>query len=543
MPKPRLIAFEGVDGAGKTTALALVAEALRQSGERIFLPRTGKEHDSVPTRMIRRLTRDATNFDLTPTAELLLYCAREAQVLEELVKPALARGETVLIDRSLLTPVVLGAYARKLDRKMCEASTEAANLGITPDVTLVFDVHPRTSRIRKRLEKIRTRPEPDGGGRKGLSGSGFKERIRQGYVEIAKERGYPVFHAERATPKVVAERVLRFLQQGVHPEQSESPDDSRPVWQVAPELSLEQGLELVPPSVALFLTNGLISARELRRKYLAQEPELVAWGLDPEDPLREAAAEVQPEYALRSLSKKPLSGADDLRLRFAERAPSAAINALKFVDSPEADAIRERFVSKAPGAVLGSLTGRQDAFALAMRESLWKQSELGPRSASIAFSSDEDAWKRRMKMFESAPLHALGTLRGLNDERTNELLRYYVTRTPKAVLAAVAGRSDALAHELRQQALDVGREVVDSVRGLDDEASWALREQFIESSPSTVIHSLEGVAPSARREQVRQRCEQLGRGDLHTARRSRGLDEYPTLPEWYRMRASLDSEG
>jgi hypothetical protein len=134
-------------------------------------------------------------------------------------------------------------------------------------------------------------------------------------------------------------------------------------------------------------------------------------------------------------------------------------------------------------------------------------------------------------------------LRGLHDERTNELLRFYVSRTPKAVLGAIAGRSDPLSHELRLQALDVGREVVDSVRGLDDESSWALREQFAESSPSTVIHSLEGVSPSARLAELRKRCEKLGEGDLHTARRSRGLDEYALLPEWYRMRASLEGDN
>jgi dTMP kinase len=543
MPNPRLIAFEGVDGAGKTTVLALVADALRQKGHKVFLPRSGKEHDSVPTRMIRRLTRDPTNFDLTATAELLLYCAREAQVLEELVRPALKRGETVLIDRSLLTPVVLGAFGRQLDRGLCESSAQAASLGLQPDVTLIFDVHPRTSRVRKRLEKIRTRPAADGGGRKGLAGSGFKERVRDGYLAIAKERGYPVFHAERATPKVVAERVLAFLEQGLHPEVTESPEDSRPVWMVDPQLTLEQGLQLAPLSVALFLTNGLISQRKLRAEAFAQEPELVAWGLDPEDPLRTLAAETQPDYALRGLSKRPLSGADDLRLRALERAPSAALNALKFVESPEADALRERYASAVPGAVLSSLSGRSDTFALRLRAQLWKEAELPQRAASIAFCSDEDAWKRREKLFESVPYTALGTLRGIQGPAVDEALKYYAPRIPKAVLGALTGRSDALAHQLRREVLHVGREAIDSVRGLDDVASWQLREEFAERSPSTVLHSLEGLPTNERLKQMRQRCEQIGAGDLHTARRARGLDEFPQLPAWHRARASFDSEA
>jgi thymidylate kinase len=72
MSRPRLIAFEGVDGAGKSTALKHVAEALRAAGVRIYLPREGKEHDSRPTRMIRQLTRDPRNYTLSPQAELLL---------------------------------------------------------------------------------------------------------------------------------------------------------------------------------------------------------------------------------------------------------------------------------------------------------------------------------------------------------------------------------------------------------------------------------------------------------------------------------------
>lgn len=543
MTRPRLIAFEGVDGAGKTTVLALVAQALRQQGQTVFMPRTGKEHDSVPTRMIRRLTRDPSNFDLTATAELLLYCAREAQILEEMVRPALQRGETVIIDRSLLTPVVMGAYGRGLDRATCESSAAAAALGVTPDVTLLFDVHPRTSRIRKRLEKIRSRPAPDGGGRKGLSGTGFSERVRQGYLEIGAQRGYPVFHAERATPRIVADRVLDYLLRGVRPEHTEAPEDAEPVWRVDPNLTLEEGLEGLPPAVALFLGNGLVSARALRRGYLEQEPEMVAWSLDPEDPLRALAAEAQPDYALRQLSKRPLSGADDLRVRFMDRAPAAAINALKFVDSFEADALREKYCLQAPGAVLGSLTGRSDPTAVSWRERLWKASEIGPRAASIAFCSDADAWRRREKLFEAAPLSALGTLRGLSCARTNALLQYYVTRAPKVVLGALTGRTDDTARELRFSAVHVGREVVDSVRGLDDDDSWVLREQFLEASPSTVIHSLEGLPTGARVWSMRARCEYHGAGDLHTLRRSRGLDEYALLPAWYRMRAGLELDA
>ncbi len=541
MAKPRLIAFEGVDGAGKTTVLSLVADALRQRGEKVFLPRSGKEHDSQPTKMIRRLTRDARNFDLTGVSELLLYCAREAQILDELVRPALARGETVLVDRSFLTPIVLAAFGRGVDRKLAESTANNACQGSWPDITLLFDVHPRTSRLRKRIEKVRTRPQTESG-RKGQAGSGFKERIRDGYLQIGKEQNLPVFHAERVRPTDVAARVLAFLEHGTRPEQSESPDDSTPVWMVDPATSFEQALDLLPPEVALFLSNGLVAARALRSRLVEREPELVAWSMDVEDPLRDRLAESQPDYALRSWSKRPLSGKDDLRLRLLERAPDAAISALKHVHCEEADAIRERYADSQPSAVLSSLTGREDEFATRLRQRCWKDAEIGPRVSTLGFCTGPDAWKRREKLFEKVPHLALATLRGVNTPRANELLQYYASRTPKQVLSALTGRSDELSHQLRREVAHVGREVVDSVRGLNDEQSWQLRQEYAERYPSTVIHSLLGLPDSPRGDALRARCESIGAGDLHTARRAQQLDEYADLPDWTKARAALDGD-
>ena len=109
--KPRVVAFEGVDGAGKSTVINIVAEHLRRQGIPVFLPRTGKEHSSRPTRMIRRLTRDRCNLALEAMPELLLYAAREAQVLGEQVRPAIARRSPRWARRA-----VRQARVRKLPR-------------------------------------------------------------------------------------------------------------------------------------------------------------------------------------------------------------------------------------------------------------------------------------------------------------------------------------------------------------------------------------------------------------------------------------------
>ncbi len=538
MTIPQLIAFEGVDGAGKTTVLSLVAEELRKQGVRVFLPREGKEHQSHPTRLIRRLTRDPRNLDLSPRAELAMYCAREAQVLDELVRPALARGETVLVDRSMLTPVVLGCFGRGLERAQCEAMAQAAAAGVAPELTLIFDVHPRTSRIRKRIEKVRTKTLGSGG-RKGLAGSGLKERVREGYLAVANQSGYPVFHSERATPAQVAERVLALILHQVPPTESEQPQDAIPIWQVDPELTFEHALAAVPPAVALFLTNGLRAGRQLRRQHLEQEPELSSWGLDFEDPLREAAANIEPDYALRSISRRPLQGSEDPRYRWLESSPYPVIVSLKHLQCEASDSLRQRFADIVPGAVLASLVGREDALATQLRASCWKAGTLDERAASLTFCAGAEAWALRERLLEREPRLALESLRGVRDERADRLLETFNDKAEKPVLRALSGRADDFAHELRRALLPVGREVVDSIRGLDDEASWELREAFIERSPSTVLNSLTGLDPSARVSSVRRRCEATGAGDLHTLRRSCNLDEYPGRPDWARTRAAL----
>lgn len=534
----RIIAFEGMDGSGKSTVIKAVAERLRQSGVTVCIPRAGKEHSSRPARRIRRLTRDQRNLDLLPRAELSLYCAREAQIIDELVRPAFERGETVLLDRSLLTPVVLGAWGRGLARDECEAAARLAGGGLEPDLTLVFDVHPRTSRIRKRVEKIRTHTLGQGG-RKGLAGSGLKERVRDGYLEVARERGYPVFHVERITPQELTERVIPVVEHGIQAMPAEHELDTRPVWMVPEDWGLARVLEELPVEVALFLSNGLVAARELRARAVVQEPELVAWSLDPQDPLREQTAEREPEYALRGWTRRPLSGSEDLRVRLLGPAPAAAIMALRHVDDPEADELRAECADRVPGAVVASLTGREDPVAEELRRRCWSRAEAEQHSASLTLCRGETAWRLREQLLAAQPVLGLESLRGVADARAQELLEAFADRAPKTVLRALSGRTDRGAHALRERLYETGREVVDSVRGLDDEPSWALRERAVVRWPSTVVHSLFGLPESDRVKEMREHCQDLGAGDAHVLRRLQGLDEFVTLPSWSTERATL----
>lgn len=536
----RLIAFEGVDGAGKSTALRHVSEQLRAAGVRVFLPRTGKEHTSRPTRMIRQLTRDPRNFELTPLAELLLYCAREAQVINELVRPALARGETVLLDRSLLTPVVLG-MARDLDQSTCQTAANLAAAGLEPDLTLVFDVHPRTSHLRKRIERIRTHTLGSGG-RKGLVGSAFKERVREGYKRVAQARGYPLFRVERATPQQLAERVVRVVLQGRDADAEQTAQDAQPRWLVPDDLPLLQALRAMPLAEALFLGDGLIATRALRAAALDTEPELTAFTLDEADPLRPSAAAREPEYALRAWHGKPLSHADDLRVSLLPTATAAALRSLRGVTGDQSDALRAQYGAQEPTAGLESLAGRDDSAAWQLRERFWAEADDDARVQTLHGCSSERSWELRKQLFDKNPLSALDSLRGTQSELGDEWLEAARTHAPKLVLGAIAGRQDAFAHRLRDELFETGREVVDTVRRLSDDASFALRERALPRWPSTVAHSLLGLSDSPRVRELRERCREHAEGDVHVLRRLALLDEQSQLPAWVQEKRRLVDE-
>jgi len=516
---PRVIAFEGVDGAGKSTVLELVAEHLRARGHDVETPRIGKDHTSKPIRAIRSLTRDRTNLELCARAELLLYASREAQVIEQHVRPAIARGATVLLDRSLLTPMVLGAHGRGLELGACEALVEAASGGLAPDLTLIFDVEPRTSRIRKRLAKVRS-GETRNAGRKGLAGSGFSERVRAGYLAIAARDELPVLHTERRSPRAVADQVIALLETGSLVADAR---DAVPVWMVDPAASYADALETLPPLVRLYFTRNSAGGRRLRAELFEHEPALAIWAADRDDPLLERASMLAPELVLERIANT--SGllddraAASLRERMAASHPAAVARSLCLVAGDQADRLRERLSEAAPGAVFESLSGRSDRLALGLRERLWSHANAYERAIGLRGCDDADAWRRRERLLGKDPAVLLANLAGACSERVEPILRRFATRAPKSALRALRGRSDRRAHAWREELLETGREVIDSIVGLDDPGSWALRERCLERWPSTVAASLTGLARSARATALLQRCQACAPGDLFLKRR------------------------
>ncbi|HWB83347.1 MAG TPA: dTMP kinase [Bryobacteraceae bacterium] len=137
------ITFEGMDGSGKTTQMRRLAERLRVSGRTVL--ETAEPGGTNIGVKIRRILLDSANQELSPTAELLLYFASRAQNVDELIRPALGRGEIVLADRFTDSTLVYQGCGRGLGSETVLALDRIACRGLRPDLTLLLDIDVETS--------------------------------------------------------------------------------------------------------------------------------------------------------------------------------------------------------------------------------------------------------------------------------------------------------------------------------------------------------------------------------------------------------------
>ena len=130
------ITLEGVDGAGKSTQARLLAEAL--GPEAVLL----REPGGTPVgERLRDLLKDGT-IELTPRAELLLFCAARAELVERVIRPALEAGRDVVCDRFVDSTVAYQGGARGIDASVVGALNEVAIAGCAPDRTVYLRLDP-----------------------------------------------------------------------------------------------------------------------------------------------------------------------------------------------------------------------------------------------------------------------------------------------------------------------------------------------------------------------------------------------------------------
>ena len=171
------ITFEGSEGCGKTTQVQLLANRLDILGIPFLITR--EPGGTAIGESIRELLQFAPqSAGMTPEAELLLFEASRAQLVREVIKPALERGECVIADRFFDSTTVYQGVARKLDRKVVRQLNAFAVGDCVPDITFLLDVDLETAQSRMQQPRRPDRMEQQS--------VEFYEQVRDGYLEFAK---------------------------------------------------------------------------------------------------------------------------------------------------------------------------------------------------------------------------------------------------------------------------------------------------------------------------------------------------------------------
>ncbi len=207
------ITFEGPEGSGKTSQIIPLANTLRQKGYKVFTTREPGGTligDQVRSILLTRMENKGMN----PRAEILLFCASRAQLVEEVIRPHLAQGEIVLCDRYADSTLAYQGYGHGLDMDFLRRLLNFATGGLKPDLTLLMDIDPEVG-LRRRMNS--------GGEWNRLDAYelAFHKRVRLGYLQMAEEdpqhwqvvdAAQPPEIVQEALLKVVLPQVKRFSQ-------------------------------------------------------------------------------------------------------------------------------------------------------------------------------------------------------------------------------------------------------------------------------------------------------------------------------------------
>lgn len=198
------ITLEGPDGSGKTTQARLLAHWLQEEGHPVVLVR--EPGGTTVGERIREVLHDPAHTGMSPWTEVFLYCAARAQLVAEIIRPALAAGQTVLCDRYADSTLAYQGYGRGLDLDALRLVLYLATGGLTPDLTFCLDISPEEGLARRRA----------GGGewnRLDQETVDFHRRVRTGYLELAGLEPQRWIVVDAARPVDAVQADLRALLQ------------------------------------------------------------------------------------------------------------------------------------------------------------------------------------------------------------------------------------------------------------------------------------------------------------------------------------------
>jgi dTMP kinase len=195
------ITLEGPEGSGKTSQIPALAEFLLQQGHRVF---TTREPGGTPIgEQVRAVIMSLKNTSMSPRTETLLFCAARAQLVEEVIRPHLARHEIVLSDRYADATLAYQGYGHRHDLAQLRQLLNFATGGLWPDLTLLLDLESEAGLQRKtshlgiewnRMDAYEIE---------------FHQRVRAGYLELARQEPGRWCVIDAAQPAEMVQLALR----------------------------------------------------------------------------------------------------------------------------------------------------------------------------------------------------------------------------------------------------------------------------------------------------------------------------------------------
>ena len=192
--------FDGIDGVGKTTQMHLFCQWLTSRQVEVV---TCRDPGSTPLgeRVREILLTSDEQTSIAARSEMLLYMAARAQLVDEVIRPALAAGKTVVSDRFLLANVVYQGYAGGLDVAAVRTVGRVATDGVMPDCIFLLDMSPQAAlgRMGDQLDRVENR------------GQEYRERLRDGFLEEAGQWGDAIHVIDADRPVEAIQTEIRTI--------------------------------------------------------------------------------------------------------------------------------------------------------------------------------------------------------------------------------------------------------------------------------------------------------------------------------------------
>jgi dTMP kinase len=206
----RLITFEGGDGSGKTTQMKRLESHLTSKGKTCLL--TYEPGGTELGKWIRKVIVEGGRGEVANEMELFLYLADRAQHIHEVIRPAMEEGKIVLCDRFTDSTLAYQGYGRGFDLELLQRMNQLAGGGLQPDLTLLLDCAPETALSRARRRTIEQFPGESRGDRFESQNLEFHERVRGGFLEIARAEPNRIVVLDTSAPaQEVHEKIKRVV--------------------------------------------------------------------------------------------------------------------------------------------------------------------------------------------------------------------------------------------------------------------------------------------------------------------------------------------